>query len=324
MNLSALNPSPAKDGRRILGEKSANACLSPSRNRRADSTPVKRKGHFESEPSPKKLLPSPEFTSRKRSIAQVEESQTNNGTAPLRRVSPVRLQLQEDNDSRQSTVADDTRHGDAVDLDTRGHHEQTQSRPDTPSHGLTPRNAVPEDPETRKVFIQEKATLLRTRIQGAMPHVRDHQFDRRLSALEAHSRKYKRLSFCASTPQRRDIQLQLQPPPLTHTPQPPPLHPAAAASAAEPNPMPPESGLSPPPLSADNPSQHDHMKTPNQNDPSGTAKSPVQLSSPPVSVLGAARQAAGADGATTEKASTLSQKGDAVDGLLKLMKTADR
>lgn len=120
MNLSAPSPSPAKDGRRILGEKSANACLSPSRSRGADSTPVKRKGVFESGPSPKKLLPSPKFTSRKRSIAQVEESQTNNGTAPVeRRVSPVRLQLQEDTSSTQSTVADDARVSPAVGLNGR-------------------------------------------------------------------------------------------------------------------------------------------------------------------------------------------------------------
>lgn len=152
-----------------------------------------------------------------------------------------------------------------------------------------------------------------------MSHVKDHQLDRRLSALEDHSRKYQRLS-CASTPQREGI--QHHPPPLTHTPQAPPLHPAAV-SGTESRPR-AESGLSSPPLSADNANQHDHVRTPTQEDLSGAAKSPVQLSSPPVSDLGTVRNAAETDGAASEKVSIPSQKGDAIDGLLKLMNTADR
>jgi hypothetical protein len=91
---------------------------------------------------------------------------------------------------------------------------------DTPSYAGIPfseaqpisTQSVPSDPDTRKQFIKEvqitstsliripdanaiqKATLLRNRLQNAMRHVRDPQFDRRVSELEAHSRKYPRLS----------------------------------------------------------------------------------------------------------------------------------
>lgn len=154
-----------------------------------------------------------------------------------------------------------------------------------------------------------------------MPNIRDHQFDRRLSALEAHSRKHPRLSFCASTTttqqhqqQHKDIQS-----PMTRTHQPHPLHSATDSKSA-----PPESGLSSPP-STDNTNQHDGMKTPTQTDPHPSAPSPVQLSSPPVSITGNTHSTAErGETADTEKVSTPSQKGDAVDGLLKLMKTGDR
>lgn len=221
---------------------------------------------------------------------------------------------------------DDT---DAIDSDTfsippeeKHQHGPTQR---TPRHELQHKTSVPGDPETRKIFIQEvrppkpvnaltdhpnpsqKATLLRTRIQNAMHHIRDHQFDRRLSALEAHSRKYPRLSSYTftSAPQRPDSHTLSQPSSQT----PPPV-------ASKPM---RDNGLSSPPLSTDNANQHDQMKTPTQNDFPHRHGSPVQLSSPPVS------DAESDDGAAaTEKVSTPSQKGDAVDGLLKLMKTGDR
>ena len=75
--------SPVKDGRRILGEKPANACLSPARNRNVDaaSSPVKRplSGYSSSASPNKKLLPSPSFAGRKRTIDQVEDLPVNNG-----------------------------------------------------------------------------------------------------------------------------------------------------------------------------------------------------------------------------------------------------
>lgn len=154
-----------------------------------------------------------------------------------------------------------------------------------------------------------------------MPNIRDHQFDRRLSALEAHSRKHPRLSFCASTTttQRQHPDKDIQSP-MARTPQPLPTGDTATDSKS----VPPESGLSSPP-STDTTNQHDGMKTPTQTNPHPSAASPVQLSSPPVSVSGNTRNAAErGETAETEKVSTPSQKGDAVDGLLKLMKTGDR
>ena len=104
MNPSSLNLSPIKDGRRILGEKSANACLSPVGKRTAvDSTPVKRTALHENSSPPKKLLPSPTFVSRKRSIDQVEDIQTDNGSLPAQRVPPAQLH---ETGSPQPTIID--------------------------------------------------------------------------------------------------------------------------------------------------------------------------------------------------------------------------
>lgn len=64
MSQTPLHPSPLKEGRRILGEKNANANLSPAR------TPTKQS--LLNASSPKKLLPSPSFTAKKRTSSQVE------------------------------------------------------------------------------------------------------------------------------------------------------------------------------------------------------------------------------------------------------------
>lgn len=72
---TTLHPSPVKDGRRVLGEKTANACLSPAHHR-PDVSPSKRS--LLEAPSPKKLLPSPLFAGQKRTIDQVNDDQVNN------------------------------------------------------------------------------------------------------------------------------------------------------------------------------------------------------------------------------------------------------
>lgn len=86
--------SPVKDGRRILGEKPANACLSPAAfNRSVDkaaTSPLKRPFSENTlSPSPlkkKQFLPSPSFAGQKRGIDQVEpqEEQENIGGAAWR------------------------------------------------------------------------------------------------------------------------------------------------------------------------------------------------------------------------------------------------
>jgi hypothetical protein len=86
---STSNLSPVKDGRRILGDKTPNACLSPARSKHldvvSDISPVKR-SLFENH-SPKKLLPSPSFVGQKRTIDQVEDdSRINKENVQVQRV----------------------------------------------------------------------------------------------------------------------------------------------------------------------------------------------------------------------------------------------
>ncbi|KAL2813506.1 hypothetical protein BDW59DRAFT_154796 [Aspergillus cavernicola] len=203
MNQPTLHPSPLKEGRRILSEKSANACLSPARS------PVKC-APMDSQ-SPKKLLPSPSFVAQKRSITQVDgEDSKTHGTLRVQRVdsrlgaataplgstaarhilpdSPDAMNLDEQTEPQQQ-------HLHQTNLDTN--HAQLTSK--ATESTTTPPQIIPSDAKTRKLFIQEKATLLRNRLQNAMRHVQNPQFDRRLSELDAHSRKYPRLSGSASS-----------------------------------------------------------------------------------------------------------------------------
>jgi hypothetical protein len=83
--------SPVKDGRRILGEKDSNACLSPAHTKPPFSvigTPVKRSIAT----SPKKLLPSPIFAGQKRTRDQVDETEVNIGYVQSRDSSPLSVQ----------------------------------------------------------------------------------------------------------------------------------------------------------------------------------------------------------------------------------------
>lgn len=186
-----------------------------------------------------------------------------------------------------------------------------------------------------------------------MRHVRDDQLDRRILDLEAHSRKYPRLSNRPPQPQPQNAQLRCQP--MTAA-----LEPAqtesfttiATSPISEPTPQPrtlqpaPDlkprtqtrdeitagGGLSSPPLSTDNTTttQHDPMRTPTQRPfhnnhlhGSEMADSPAQLSSPPATVSRIVGdrdrdvEGQGHEGIGRRA----SQKGDAVDGLLKLMNT---
>ncbi|KAL4754022.1 hypothetical protein BDW72DRAFT_190447 [Aspergillus terricola var. indicus] len=178
MYQSSLHQSPVKEGRRILSEKNANACLSPARS------PAKQTLLNAPSPSPKKLLPSPlfapSFVAQKRSNAQVDAEDAGS-------------QRPESGSEQRA----DTGHGsDAMNIDVS---EQTRRQEEEQGDTATSKT-VPSDPETRKQFIQEKATLLRSRLQNAMRRVRDPQFDRRLSQLEEHSRKCPRLSAPATKP----------------------------------------------------------------------------------------------------------------------------
>lgn len=99
-SVQSVQFSPIKDGRRILGEKDSNACLSPATHAKpsfpAIGTPVKR---MSIATSPKKLLPSPIFAGQKRTRDQLEEMEENLGHVQTRESSPQ--------PGVQSTVNDD-------------------------------------------------------------------------------------------------------------------------------------------------------------------------------------------------------------------------
>ncbi|KAI9044370.1 uncharacterized protein KD926_000971 [Aspergillus affinis] len=331
MNSTTLHSSPVKDGRRILGEKTVNACLSPHRH----VSPIKHS--FLDISSPKKqLLPSPSFAGQKRSIDQVDHGVSANKDSLRVRDEAVTVQAigrapaTEPRETNPEPTKSQT-------------HEQTKptlepesSKPSQEESRSTTR-PVPEDPETRKLFIQQKASLLRNRIQSAMRNVRDPQFDRRLSELEAHSRKLPRLSLPeAST---RSPLVKEDPAASSSSPSSTPraLPPSQVLNhSSETTAPPPSSGLSSPPLSAGNAhAQDDPMKTPTQKTHrrADTAGSPMQLSSPPASASRggramrtptAAESSQQEDAAREQRFVTPAQRGDAVDGLLKLMSTGEK
>ncbi|KAH3180631.1 hypothetical protein KXW84_008139 [Aspergillus fumigatus] len=377
---STSNFSPVKDGRRILSDKTPNACLSPARSKHldvvSDLSPVKR-SLFESR-SPKKLLPSPSFVGQKRTIDQVEDdSRINKENVQIQRVEQVERNHERNLQDQAITPATapkyDQQQSDAMPSNDTQHTEPQQSNQqtrrlplsdivdliDTPSPKETPKTnsrTIPEDPQTRKLFIQEKASLLRSRIRSAMRHVRDHQFDRRLSELEAHSRKFPRLSLPAlsqkptdpaPTPRRdttteasADLAAAALASTSTSKKSSPSLEPALDVDI-EPTPKNSSdapAGLSSPPLSAGttaNQEDADPLRTPTQKSfhrRTDTLESPtaMQLSSPPATVSrrGGKRtidmtEEDGEDD-KTEKIATPAHKSDAVDGLLKLMNTSDK
>ncbi|KAL5357865.1 hypothetical protein BJX96DRAFT_172921 [Aspergillus floccosus] len=311
MNPTPSYLSPVKDGRRILGEKTPNACLSP----RHATSPSKRSRIDTFSSSPKKLLPSPLFAGQKRSIDQVHtdtslskpsdavsrDPRTDSQPVPAPDDARSQIPPQEEPQQQQQQQPDamDTQTPSDQQPQQQQQQQQQQQHDTTDTHPPKARDTrtVPEDPETRKVFIQEKASLLRNRLQSAMRHVRDPQFDRRLSQLEEHSRKYPRLSLPEPTT------------PRAQTDTAPTQRGLQSAAQLKPSSTPKE----PAPSSAE-----DLMKTPTQQSypPRAAATSPMQLSSPP------------ADGSPRETkhdgADPPSQRGDAVDGLLKLMKTGDQ
>ncbi|KAH8423793.1 uncharacterized protein LDX57_001551 [Aspergillus melleus] len=352
MNSTTLHASPVKDGRRILGEKTVNACLSPHRQ----VSPVKHS--FLDIPSPKKqLLPSPSFAGQKRSIDQVDHGVSANKDWLRVRDEAVTVQATgrpssfSPSSPREHTTTSDVQAPATEPRETNQAlpesqtHEQPKStlEPETSKPSLEESRSttrpVPEDPETRKLFIQQKASLLRNRIQSAMRHVRDPQFDRRLSELEAHSRKLPRLSLPEASSTRSPL-VKEDPAASSSSPSSTPraLPPSQALThpSSETTVPPAPSGLSSPPLSAGNAhAQDDPMKTPTQKTHrrTDTAGSPMQLSSPPASASRggramrtpvAAESSQQEDVVREQRFVTPAQRGDAVDGLLKLMSTGEK
>ena len=152
-----------------------------------------------------------------------------------------------------------------------------------------------------------------------MRNVTDHQIDRRVSELEAHSRKVPRLSFSAlsSSPcmsYRKATTPQFCTPRIGSMPD------MSSTPCQQTPDLPQRSSMV---------KHADRVKT-TQRTPPRTLGSPMQLSSPPATVVRHSRNRDVNEGETSETGiaarSRLSplERGDAVDGLLKLMSTADR
>lgn len=177
-------------------------------------------------------------------------------------------------------------------------------------------------PNRQHLTIEQKASLLRSRLQSAMRNVTDHQFDRRVSELEAHSRKCPRLSLSVlSTPplsSRKHFtsfpSSQMKTPRI-----------GCAGFTSTPCHSTPDLPGRPSPLSSSVVQQRTKLHA--QRTPPRGLGSPMQLSSPPATVI---RREAGRETSMGPRAElsmddvdamSPSQRGDAVDGLLKLMST---
>ncbi|KAJ5105907.1 hypothetical protein NUU61_003254 [Penicillium alfredii] len=322
MQYTSMPFSPVKDGRRILGEKDSNACLSPVPTKHSVAgTPVKRTLPAA---SPKKLLPSPIFAGQKRTRDQVDEVDVNVNSGHVQR------DLLETRTSSTTQYARDSTSRTPDATETRVPPQHFQPERDQTEEQIDPERlskasddsestqTVPADPNARKMFIQQKATLLRSRLQSAMRNVPDHQFDRRVSELDAHSRKCAWLSSALSTP---SLAKKAYTPSQIKTPR--------LGSAADLSSTPLQSTPDLPGRPSPMATSFASTKTPAQRTPPRPLGSPMQLSSPPATVVRHGRDRepspnAEAEDEPTHRTMSPSQRGDAVDGLLKLMNTADR
>ncbi|GAD99081.1 hypothetical protein AOR_1_1128154 [Paecilomyces variotii No. 5] len=357
MEHSPLRLSPVKDGRRVLGEKTPNASiLSPSRNHKADAvktTAVPMK------PLREDLSPQvtglSRYAGQKRTIDHVEEQieNTNSQESMSAALPPYEEQFHIFDESSQSTVKSATLATSQSEQELSAEPFAEQSAPSQPQTqqreisqprmDLSPRPhtssaTVPSDPDARKAFIQQKASLLRGRIRTAMKHVKDPELDRRVSDLEAHSRKRLRFSMPASptkeaeaaaaATEKQNATSPVKVPKLLPAPE---LKPTAS-SARYVSDIP-----SSPPASAGN-EPHDDMPTPTQNNPHVeplTPAAPIQLSSPPGTANREEKtekknnaedeiQESRFENYVDYMVAKQNRDGVALDGLLQLMKTTDK
>ncbi|KAJ5577637.1 uncharacterized protein N7459_006601 [Penicillium hispanicum] len=324
---SAIQFSPVKDGRRILGEKDSNACLSPAHQNKHSlsvaGTPTKRT--LFTSVSPKKLLPSPVFAGQKRTRDQVDETDVNNGHLQASRG------IEQENAQSTIQYANEQLHQEPHAMESRVSTPVPQPQRDEPQRMETQRSptasqtsdeetrSIPEDPDARRLFIQQKAALLRNTLQTAMRNVTDHQIDRRVSELEAHSRKAPRLSFSTLSSSPSVSYRKTATPSQFRTPRIGSM-PDMSSTPCQQTPDLPR------PASMVN---HADRVKPSQRTPPRTLGSPMQLSSPPATVVRHSRtRDVNEDGGPEQETAACghlspSQRGDAVDGLLKLMSTAD-
>ncbi|KAJ5103469.1 hypothetical protein N7532_003998 [Penicillium argentinense] len=325
MQSTTMPFSPIKDGRRILGAKDTNACFSPARQNKQSSvtgTPTKRT--LFTNVSPKKLLPSPIFAGQKRTRDQVceveintERGQTPRGSeepssqATVKMDTPKSSHVSDAMEARVSTPTSQPERDETTEDQTKAGRPPTASQ--SPEQDT---RAIPDDPDARKIFIQEKAALLRNTLQTAMRNVPSNPIDRRVSELEAHSRKCPRISFSAlSTP---SVSLRnVATPSQYRTPR---IGTTNDDMSSTPVQYTPDLPGRPSSLIDTSSCAKRARRTPPR-----TLGSPMQLSSPPATVVRHNRTREVSEeprhekGSETRQGLSPSQRGDAVDGLLKLM-----
>ncbi|KAK2782643.1 hypothetical protein FQN53_009659 [Emmonsiellopsis sp. PD_33] len=366
-------PSPMKPERRVLGEKSINASLTPRSTPSSSLTSSKLARDMSS-------ISPPVLAGQKRSIDQVDSSQNRSGSAKSS-FSQTRREdefyIYEENNTQSSTEADkqmvptmfletaahsfdkasdpknSSQKSDSMssllNLSFESENNNTSPRPakkptTTHSRSSSTPSIVPTDPAARKAFIKQKAGLLRNQLRFAMKNFKDPQIDRRLSDLEAHAKSRDRPSLPPTSRPRQTyepkspLQEDLTPKAKVAKLLPAPvLHPTDYSSRYAPTNM--VTMPSSPPASATSEKQDDNTemdidneatprqpKTNNINNnkntfPPETPTSPVQLSSPPHTGDSPHMVQRNAAECAVEQMLAKAKKGEAVDGLLKLMKT---
>ncbi|KAL1964101.1 hypothetical protein VTN77DRAFT_7519 [Rasamsonia byssochlamydoides] len=217
MQTVSVQTSPVKDGRRVLGDKTPNASWTPAKKRiveleKSKSTVISLKPLQES-PKTRDLSPPPCHAGQKRTIDQVENADDPEPRKTLITSLPQRQgRFEIFEDSAQPVAASQPQdpRPDAIEPEApkmeappQQNKESSQERPSKSPERVdaVPTSTVPTDPEARRRFIQEKAALMKRRIQTAMRRVednKDNSLDRALSEFEARTRPFSRYSIVSS------------------------------------------------------------------------------------------------------------------------------
>ncbi|KAK2757223.1 hypothetical protein FQN54_004737 [Arachnomyces sp. PD_36] len=342
--------SPLKDGRRVLGEKTTNASVKTQHVKDiATTNSIKPTQDL----STSRISSSHPHAGQKRSIDQLDDakdqSSSINTPARPRLVEGFQIfredtqsitgsERENDSPTRQTINSEATPSA----INTPKRHSTTTPTTDKQTETPPPssKSSVPTEPAARQLFIQEKAGLLRSRLQHAVktskPSNNNH-IDQRLSALEAHRRSRKTIP--RPTGASASINIDLNTTPKAKAPRllpAPDLRPTPQSARYNRANMP-----SSPPVSTGSAErvekETDNEKTPvqsQQDQQPNTPQNAVQLSSPPgttgtqdnaptapidsveyyksISVEGVERMIA---------ASKNVDRGEAANGLVKLMKT---
>ncbi|GAM39267.1 hypothetical protein TCE0_034r10672 [Talaromyces pinophilus] len=212
MQAAISETSPQKAGRRVLGEKTANASLTPATKRIADANSQKFQttaipfNDTINKPSPTKtrdILSDARHAGQKRSIDQVVENIKEAESEPRK----VLMTSQTEGEGEFEIFSDDngtqSRQIKALEVPTSQETEEGGSKEE-------PSSRVPTEPAARKLFIQQRAALARSRLQSAMRRAGDKSLDRALSQFEANSRPFLRTLSSSSSASASHQQQQEQ------------------------------------------------------------------------------------------------------------------